>query len=172
MCPLPTRIAVPRDGRVRAIRPADVGDLEILRVWRNAHAGAFYDTRPIDAAAQRAWFARFSADPGQRLYVLEDAEGPVACVGFRVIDGTPDDPRRLELFNLIAGEPRARGTGLVAVFYATLARELSACGVETIRAEVRRDNQSALRWYLRQGFDETETRPECHVLVHALRATA
>jgi ribosomal protein S18 acetylase RimI-like enzyme len=169
MCPLPSAIVVQHDGQAHAVRPAVDADLERLRGWRNAHAEAFYDSRPIDAEAQRAWWAHFRADPRQQLYVLEDAGGPVACVGLRVVDGTPFVPRRLELFNLIGGERRARGTGLMAAFYAGLARELAAAGVETVRAEVRRDNPSALRWYLRQGFVETETRPECHVLVHALR---
>jgi ribosomal protein S18 acetylase RimI-like enzyme len=172
MSPLPAALAFVRDGRAHAIRSVEEGDLDVLRAWRNAHAQAFYDSRPIDADAQRAWFASFSADPAQRLYLVEDPAGPVGCFGLKVVAGTPEAPRRLALFNVIHAEARTQGTGLLAEAYAALARACAGAGVEAIDAEVRPGNATALRWYRRQGFLEIERRPECHVLRHVLRTSA
>jgi ribosomal protein S18 acetylase RimI-like enzyme len=172
MSPLPAAFALVRDGHTYQVRPAGPGDLEVLRAWRNAHAQAFYDSRPIDADAQRAWFARFSADPAQWLYVVEDSAGPVGCLGLKVTEGTPEAPRCLALFNVLHGEARTRGTGLMGAFYATLAAACAAAGVEALEAEVRADNAGVLRWYVRQGFTEIARRAEGHVLRHVLRADA
>lgn len=170
--PLPTVDGLSYGGRAYRIRPAEAHDLECLRAWRNAHASAFYDTRPIGAEAQRAWFARFRADATQQIYLLEDDAGPVACVGLRVFAVDTTDGLVLDLFNVIAGEARARGTGLMSAFYQALAAAARAAGVAALRAEVRVDNPGARRWYQRQGFAPVEQRPACHVLVHTLRVDA
>ena len=143
-------------GEAFVIRPVEERDIESLRTWKNENRSAFFHKQTITPEQQAAWFAAFAARDGEQVFVLEQAHGPIACVGFRSSgDGVVD------LFNLILGEVGLRGRGLMSAFYRCLEGQLVGRGVERIELKVLSDNTSAISFYRRNGFKVAEEEAEC-----------
>lgn len=127
------------------LRSAVAGDQERLRVWRNAAAGAFFDSAPIDAEAQRRWFAGYLGRDEDFLFMVMEAAEPRGCLGVRLVNGEWD------VYNVIRGERTAgsrggMGRGLeLLVDFARRRAELP------VRAVVLAGNP-AIGWYERHGF--------------------
>lgn len=135
------------------IRSAQKKDIEILRVWKNSNRGFFCHKEIITPEQQEKWFEHFSKQHDRQLFVCEKDLSLVACVGFKFIEL----PHKVELFNLICGEKRINGTGLMRVFFETLKTELSRKRVSEIELKVLKSNQKAIQWYFKQGFKTLDT---------------
>ena len=137
------------------IRPVVPDDVQTLRVWKNDNRHAFHHKEIITREQQTRWFAGFAEDPAQQLFVCEVDHELVACVGFRIKTAS-----RVELFNLICGNPAYRGLGVVTSFLGCMRDALFAKGYTEIELEVLKSNPEAASWYARRGFrlqDEGDT---------------
>lgn len=144
-------VEFPFDGRTAVARPATWDDVELLRVWKNAHRHAFFHRAEISPEDQRRWFDAFSRRADARMFVLQLDGRARGCVGFRFVA-----PGELELFNLILGDDSAPRRGLMSAFYGALERELAQRGVRRIELRVLRTNGVGIAFYERHGFTRYE----------------
>lgn len=87
------------------LRAAGPGDLDRLRVWKNANKPGFFFQGEITPEMQAQWFEGYRARPDDYMFVVERAGAPVGCMGFRrEKDGSVD------AYNMIVA-PEAAGRG-------------------------------------------------------------
>ncbi len=133
-------------GQTFTIRSAQWRDVELLRVWKNKHRQFFFTKDEIKSEDQEKWFRTYLEDDSISMYMCEFDGSCLACVGMKEIGNM-----RLELFNLICGEPKVLGLGLMRHFYQSLEEMLKTCGYAGIELSVLKDNP-AVTWYKKQGF--------------------
>ena len=129
------------------IRPIQFNDIQILRKWKNHYRYSFHYQEIISPTEQEAWFDRFVKDPHQQIFILKNADKPLACIGYR-----QTTPHKFELFNLICGDETKQGTGLITAFFEETKHALKNHGVQEIHLEVLKNNTHGIAWYLKQNF--------------------
>lgn len=139
-------------GRQARLRPLRIGDVEMIRQWRNQGSVRkwFFDTDQITKEEQGQWADRYFADPADQLFVIESAAefgAPVGLIGLSRLDADYPELGRM----LIAEQYQRAGCGTDAV------RTLAYWARDTLRKRglvlfVRQDNVVAQMIYLRNGF--------------------
>lgn len=143
------------------LRSVNAGDQDLLRTWRNATRGSFFQTAEVDADGQKRWFQGYLGRSDDFLFMIMAGDAPVGCAGVRQRDGGWD------VYNVIRGVRTAASRGFMgrglslAVAFARERLELPVTAVVLAA-------NPAVAWYLRQGFEIVDRRPE---IVH-LRWTA
>lgn len=90
-----------------SLRAAGPGDLEELRVWKNANTAAFFFKDPITPEMQRRWYEGYLERPGDHMFMVEHEGAKAGCMGFRVMkDGA------IDTYNMMAA-PGFKGKGLM-----------------------------------------------------------
>lgn len=147
----PARSSAPTPAPVR-LRALERADLPRSLAWVNdpeitRFTGTLY---PVSAAEEDAWYERVLADPAQRVFALETADGRhVGNGGFRDIQAVP---RKAELWIYVGDRSRQNaGLGTAAV------RELVRFGFERMNlhriwVRVFAYNERALRTFESCGF--------------------
>lgn len=138
-----------------SVRAATEADAELLLAWRNdAETRAWSrDGDPIGPADHRAWLRRVLADRDRRLLVAELADRPVGTVRFDRAGGG-------EWEVSITVAPTHRGRGLAGRILTAGERALRATvTVDTILANVHRDNLASRALFDSAGYAEQAQRP-------------
>jgi RimJ/RimL family protein N-acetyltransferase len=146
------RVDVPWTGGVALARQAAWGDVETLRLWKNANRSSFFHRAEIEPDEQRRWFEAFSARSDAQMFVLDVDDVPAGCVGFRFVS---DDS--VDLFNLILGRTELARSGVMSAFYRALELELAQRGIARIVLRVLEDNVAGRAFYARHGFSPCES---------------
>lgn len=89
--------------RVR-LRGAGPGDLEELRLWKNANKRWFFFKGDITPAMQKEWFEGYLKRPDDVLFIVESGGRKVGTLGVRVKEG------RYDVYNVVAA-PGESGKG-------------------------------------------------------------
>ena len=116
-------------------------------------------------------FERFLGEPG---FLVADDDGSV--VGFIVADVIASHGRAIGHIKDLAVDPNSRGEGIGSTLLARALMVLTGGGVDSVKLEVREDNESARKLYRQFGFEPVHALPnyyengeEAVVLVSELR---
>ena len=90
------------------LRAAGQGDLESLRVWKNANKAGFFFKGDITPEMQAKWFADYLRRPHDFMFIVEDGGAAAGCMGFRLLE----NGAAADTYNMIAA-PHAKGTGVM-----------------------------------------------------------
>lgn len=134
------------------LRGAVAGDQERLRLWRNAAAGAFFQSAAIDAESQRRWFEGYLGREEDFLFMVMEAAEPRGCLGVRLMDGEWD------VYNVIRGERTAGSRGAMGRGLELLVDFARRRAKLPVRAVVLAGNP-AIGWYERHGFAVVRRNP-------------
>jgi RimJ/RimL family protein N-acetyltransferase len=119
--------------------------LEVVRVWRNANADFFGDTQPISRNMQQEWFDSYIVDPSDHMYaVIIDDVLPVGTIGIR------SDTREIQ--RVMLGAKEYARTGLMSQALNML---MKAYGPGDFFLYVKQDNDKAIEFYRKNGFNRT-----------------
>ena len=116
-------------------------------------------------------FERFLGEPG---FLVADDDGSV--VGFIVADVIASHGRAIGHIKDLAVDPNSRGEGIGSTLLARALMVLTGGGVDSVKLEVREDNESARKLYRQFGFEPVHALPNYYengedavVLVSELR---
>lgn len=123
------------------MRAIDTGDLERLRLWKNANRSAFFFQGEITERGQREWFEGYLARPDDFMFMVNESLG---CLGFRLVKGAAD------VYNVMAA-PQASGRGLMRSAMILLCSHILAERCPRIGCLVLKGNP-ALGWYEKCGY--------------------
>jgi UDP-2,4-diacetamido-2,4,6-trideoxy-beta-L-altropyranose hydrolase len=148
------------------VRRVTSSDATLLHAWRNdpvVRENSF-STDPIAWEDHQRWLAGRLASPSTAMFVLEDADGPVAQVRYeRRAD------REAEVGITVAAEARGRGYGRAALVE-TLPAACAALGVDRVIALIKIENEPSRRAFEHAGFASAGTVIEhgstCHRYVY------
>ena len=134
------------DVMLRAITPAD---LESLREWKNTHRLSFFYQEIITSEQQAQWFQGYLARARDYMFVVQCANEPVGCMGFRMLD------QRADIYNVILGRSESGGKGLMSRAIRLLCSFIAAEFTRDIGAQVLLSNPARV-WYRKNAFRETK----------------
>lgn len=86
------------------LRPAEAGDLEDLRLWKNANKRWFFFKGDITPAMQKEWFEGYLKRADDALFLVEREGRKVGALGIRLKNGAYD------VYNVLAA-PGESGKG-------------------------------------------------------------
>ena len=129
------------------VRSISEKDIETLRRWKNNHRKSFFYQGIISPKQQKAWYSKFVLDDNQQMFVCETVERLIACVGFKNAH-----KGKIELYNLICGDPRYLRKGLMSHLYQAIEKIIKEEKFNEIYLYVLKNNVAAQEWYKRQGF--------------------
>jgi len=137
-------------GMQLSMREVGVDDVNLLFDWSNDPATRknSFSPEPIPFDTHQHWFRELLQDPGQRAYLLLEAE-PVGLVRFRIQQG---EPCQAVLSYSIAPQHRGRGLAAPLLNLGTEKLRLEVGVPITITAKVKNDNQASLKALTRAGF--------------------
>lgn len=140
-----TLLLRPEPAEEFALRAIGAGDLELMRTWKNLHRRAFFHQDIITPQAQEAWFAGYLTRPQDWMFLVVVADQPAGVLGWRDWQG------RADIYNVMRGQARLGGPGLMSRAMALMLSHILAAGREDIVARVVKGNP-ALAWYERNLF--------------------
>jgi hypothetical protein len=73
-----------------ALRSIGAGDIDELRLWKNASREWFFHKEEISPAAQKAWFEGYLRRDRDFLFAVEAGGRRAGFMGFRLVDETAD----------------------------------------------------------------------------------
>lgn len=127
-----------------SLRAAAPGDLEDLRVWKNANKAGFFHKGDITPEMQKAWYAAYLQRPNDFMFIVEHEGTKAGCMGFRVEHGIAD------AYNII-GAPASKGKGLMKAAMWLMCDYIAAHHARDIGCVVLKDN-AAVGYYKACGF--------------------
>ncbi|MEK7382201.1 MAG: FAD-dependent oxidoreductase [Elusimicrobiota bacterium] len=139
------------------LRAAGPGDLEQLRVWKNANKNGFFFQGDITPEMQKAWYGSYLLRPEDFMFVVEHEGRKVGCMGFRLQkDGSAD------VYNIIAA-PGGAGRGLMKAAMALMCAHIAAHHTKDIGCLVVKGNPAAA-FYEHCGFKIVAAGGDHHIL--------
>jgi hypothetical protein len=151
----------PAEAKSYFLRHANQGDIERLRVWKNRHKHTFFYQQEISPEQQKVWYAAFAARNSDFMFMIVDSSpgGPaeVGSLGFR------DLGDRVDIYNVMRGEPRRPGGVSVLEAMSLLVSYIAANFPKPITCMVLKDNP-ANDWYQKCGFYRKQAREDCYLL--------
>ncbi len=137
------------------LRPVTVGDLEMLRGWRNSEfvSNQMLSSDTISPGQQQQWFERIQSDNGQRHWVVEYRGEPIGATNVKAASGSVAQAKTLEP-GLYIGDARYQGN--ILAFAPTLAlydycfEHLRTIGFEAV---VKAQNVPALKYNQQLGYN-------------------
>jgi RimJ/RimL family protein N-acetyltransferase len=153
--------------RVRLV-PLGSEHTDLVVAWRNDAQNArwFLEGAQFTRDGHIAWLAKRVGSETDFNWIIEDSEGPVGAIGLYDVDWTD---RRAEIGRLVLGEPSARGKGYALEAVHLLAEAAQRAGLTMLFLKVKSDNESAIRLYLRTGFQTVSGRDGVDRMELALR---
>jgi ribosomal protein S18 acetylase RimI-like enzyme len=127
--------------RLRAIGP---GDLESLRLWKNANKQAFFFKGELMPQDQERWFEGYRGRAEDFMFVVEANGERAGCMGFRLQGGEAD------VYNVI-GAPEARGKGVLREAMRLLCSYIVGERCPAVGCVVVKGNP-AVGWYEKCGY--------------------
>lgn len=129
--------------RVR-LRAAGPGDLEDLRVWKNANKAGFFFQKEITPEMQKEWYAAYLKRPDDYMFIVEGGGVKAGCMAFRAESGAVD------AYNIIAS-PEGAGKGLMKAAMAVMCSYAAEKYTRNIGCLVLKNNP-AIGYYRACGF--------------------
>lgn len=127
-----------------ALRAIAEGDLEDLRLWKNANHAAFFFKGNITAEMQANWFSQYRERPRDYMFIVESGSLRTGCMGFRIIEGAAD------CYNMMAS-PTGSGRGLMKAGIRLMCAYILDSHAGRIGSKAV-EGLSAMGWYLKCGF--------------------
>ena len=142
------------------LRPLDLGDLDLIRAWRNSERVrcVSFSTDIIDDQAHSAWFAKISADPDREAWIAVDGDGhPFGFVQFsgHLADGIVEWG-----FYVDATAGRGLGKRLASL---ALAYAFGKRSWHRVEGRVRATNEASQGFHLRLGFEQEGRLRQKHI---------
>jgi RimJ/RimL family protein N-acetyltransferase len=138
------------------LRTIDAGDLEEMRVWKNANKAAFFFKGEISPADQKKWFEGYKNRPDDFMFMVLFEGAKVGCMGYRLLDGAVD------CYNIM-GAPAKRPKGAMAAAMRLMCSHIRAERREEIGCRVVKGND-AVDWYDKCGFIVMGEQPDHYQL--------
>jgi len=137
------------------LRPVTEDDLEMVRTWRNDPGVSQFmlSQEQITPEQQRAWFKKVSRDPRQQHYIIIYKDQPIGAANIRALQGTDLQNATVIEPGLYIFEDKYRANLLT--FAPTLLLNdfcFNQLGVKTLRAVVKPDNEAALNYNAKLGY--------------------
>lgn len=131
------------------LRAAVSSDAELVHGWANdpATRAASFSNAEIPLVDHLAWFGRELTRRDHHLYLAEQRGEPFAFVR---LDETPEQVGVCTISINLA--PQARGQGLGAATLIAATSTAGALGFASLRAVIRRDNETSRRAFVRAGY--------------------
>lgn len=136
------------------LEPLAEPQLELVRHWRNdpAIAELMLDTRHISAEQQRQWFAGLTGDRQRAYWVAHFKDEPIGVASLVNID----DERLTAEPGMYIYSPQYRGNIVpFCVAFALNDLAFEQLGLDVLNATVLPDNQAALRFNEKLGYQRT-----------------
>ncbi len=133
------------------LRPLGPDALELVRAWRNSPAVAqyMYTADPISAGQQQAWYARVSADPSVRYWLIYYQDRPVGVANLSAISAQ----NRSCSWAFYLGEAQLQGSGIGArVELAVLEYVFEELKLNKLSCEVFVTNEKVVAMHEKFGF--------------------
>lgn len=133
------------------LRPLLSDDLEMVRDWRNSEAVAqyMYNSEPISAEQQQAWFASLSQDTSKQYWIIQHQGRPVGVANLYAINRT----FRTCYWAFYIADQNTRGTGIGAkVEMAVLDYVFDDLKLNKLLCEVFVDNDKVVAMHEKFGF--------------------
>lgn len=131
------------------IRLADVGDIELLWLWRNdpiARQNSF-DSNPIPWATHQRWYFQKLSSSHTKMYALEDNGKPVGQIRYERVNDTTAEIGDIS----VATEERGKGYGKT-ILTKTIPIVTADLKVKNLTALVKEENIASKRMFLSSGF--------------------
>jgi len=143
-------------GEKIVLRPIrEGGELERIRQWRNdpRNAGFFFTDHKIAPDEHARWFEsmKSAADRGVFAIVLAETDEAIGSFSYRIDRVTEE-----VLYGVMIGPAEMRGRGYGEEAERLISGEMSARGVKTAVVEVFANNDAAVGFYRKIGY-ETES---------------
>jgi len=140
-----------------ALRPAVIGDLEMVFRWRNdpfilSHGSSH---REVGWEEHLKWFGETVSNESRRIFIVLEHGNPIGQIRFERIN-----ERDCVVSVYLVQEFTGRGYGLRAIRMGCAAI-FSTSDVERVVACIRRDNPASRSAFLKAGFRETEALSLC-----------
>lgn len=146
------------DSHPITLQHIDESNLEHLREWKNQNRDSFNYKHLISKEAQVGWFKEYEQRPDDHMFIVNEGNTPIGCMGFRLESGT------LDIYNVILGVREMGGRGSMGKAIALMCSFIrDQYGELRIGLRVLKVNP-AVRWYKRNGFIEVGEAGDCFLL--------
>lgn len=132
-------------------------DIETLRIWKNLNRFSFFFQEIIEPEQQLNWYEQFCTRDRDYMFIVQYDDVDIGCLGFRWMDGN------IDIYNVILGNDEYAGKHIMSTAICLLNAFIADRFTEAITAKVLRNN-SALDWYLKNGFEIIE-KIDTHYLI-------
>jgi RimJ/RimL family protein N-acetyltransferase len=127
------------------LRSASSGDLENLRLWKNAQRQYFFHKNEISQEQQLSWFSSFQSRADDYMFIAESDGQSFGCMGIRLLDKVWD------VYNIILGIPEFGGHGFMSRAFNQMIDFGRANRDLPVTLQVLKANP-AVSWYAKNGF--------------------
>jgi RimJ/RimL family protein N-acetyltransferase len=128
------------------LRTIKENDLEILRLWKNAHKEYFFYKIEITPEEQSVWFEALNERRDDHMFIIEVQGKGIGCIGARKYQ------EFIDIYNVILGDKNYKGQHVMTN---ALWAVVSFCNLvfidKPVRVRVLRTNP-AIKWYEKIGF--------------------
>lgn len=140
------------NGRI-ILKPLELEDIEELRELRNRERHCFLSTQIIEKDGQRKWYEAYLEKEGDIMFKVVKTTAPDEFIGTIAVYDIDVENKAAEFGRLVIDKEKApeKGTGLDAVI-AVCKFAFEKLKLNRISAVVLKDNERALKVYLKAGF--------------------
>lgn len=140
-----------------SLRAAGPGDLDELRVWKNANKTSFFFQGEITPAMQSEWYEGYRKRPDDFMFIVEHEDAKAGCMGFRLLESGAADT-----YNMIAAS-EAKGKGLMKAAMLVMCSHIAARHTKDIGCLVMKGNP-AVSYYEHCGYKVVGEADDHHIL--------
>jgi RimJ/RimL family protein N-acetyltransferase len=133
------------------MRPITLDDIEYLRVWKNLNKEYFFFKEEITKEDQLNWYNRFILFPDNYMFIIENENEKIGCIGVRLFQGFAD------VYNVILGNNIYKGKHVmtnaieaIIALCSLIYKDIPIC-VRVL------NNNPAIQWYQKIGFSLSDS---------------
>ena len=141
------------------LRSAGIADLLNLLQWKNDQKKFFFHQEEITLPQQRQWFESFEKRPTDLMLMIEYEQQVFGCMGIRLQD------IHWDVYNVILGLQEFGRRGLMGLAFGAMLEHAFSLDPLPISLQVLQNNP-AVKWYQRQGFEISEIHESHYVMIY------
>ncbi|MBG0764705.1 MAG: GNAT family N-acetyltransferase, partial [Tissierellales bacterium] len=123
------------------MRSVEEKDAETLRNWKNEHKEHFFFKKEISKDDQLIWFKTFHERLNDFMFIIEDKNQPIGCIGARLYQES------IDIYNVILGDKKYKGKHVMKnALWATVSFSNLIYYSKPVRVKVLTTNP-AREWY-------------------------
>ncbi len=139
-------------------------DIEVLRLWKNYHKEFFFYKNEITKEEQYSWFNALAERANDHMFIIEDKQNPVGCIGARLYS------EYVDIYNVILGDKNYKGKHIMKnALWAVVSLSNFIYNFKPVCVSVLKSNP-AINWYEKIGFEKVSTF-EKHVVMQFMNNT-